>query len=147
MRLVRYNPTRNLASCFKHVDRFFNDDFFNPAQFLNSDSDTSFSPAADIYEEENTIVIKTDLPGMSRKNIDLDLKDGVLTIKGKRESEKEEEQESYFRKERSFGSFSRSFSLPDTVDQDDIKAEFKDGVLMVELPKKEKVKPKQIEIN
>jgi len=147
MRLVRYNPTRNVSSYFNNFDRFFNDGFFNPASSLQSDSEVSFKPAADIYEEENSFVIKTDLPGLTREDIELDLKDGILTIKGKRKSEKEEKKENYYRKERSFGSFSRSFSLSETVNQDEIKAEFKNGVLRVELPKKEEVKPKQIEIN
>jgi HSP20 family protein len=107
---------------------------------------TSWSPAVDIFETESEIVVKAELPGMERKDITLNLEKNVLTLRGERRFQKETKEENYHRIERSYGGFSRSFSIPATVDEERISAEYKDGVLKIVLPKKEQAKPKQIRI-
>jgi HSP20 family protein len=107
---------------------------------------TSWSPSVDIFETEGDIVVKAELPGMDRKDITLHLENNVLTLRGERKFEKETKEENYHRIERSYGNFSRSFSIPTTVDEEKIRADYKDGVLKIILPKKEQAKPKQIKI-
>jgi HSP20 family protein len=107
---------------------------------------TSWSPAVDIYESENEIIVQAELPGVDRKDITLHLEKNVLTLKGERRFEKETKQENYHRIERSYGGFSRAFSIPAMVDEEKIRADYKDGILKIALPKKEQVKPKQIQI-
>jgi HSP20 family protein len=107
---------------------------------------TSWSPSVDIYETENEIIVKAELPGIDRKDITLSLENNVLTLKGERKFEKETKQDNYHRIERSYGAFSRAFSIPATVDDEKIRADYKDGVLSIALPKKEQVKLKQIKI-
>jgi len=108
---------------------------------------TSWSPAVDIFETETDIVVKAEVPGMERKDITLNLEKNVLTLRGERRFEKETKDENYHRIERSYGGFSRSFSIPATVDDEKIRADYKDGVLKILLPKKEQAKPKQIKIS
>jgi len=107
---------------------------------------TAWSPAVDIFETEGEIVVKAELPGMERKDITLSLEKNVLTLKGERRFDKETKEENYHRVERAYGGFSRSFSIPATVDDEKIRADYKDGVLKIILPKKEQLKPKQIQI-
>jgi HSP20 family protein len=101
----------------------------------------------DIYETDDAIVIKADLPGVTKEGISIDVKDRVLTIRGERSDEKEVKEEKFYRKERVYGKFQRAFNLPDTVDAETIDASFKDGVLKVEVPKPEQAKPKQIAVH
>jgi HSP20 family protein len=107
---------------------------------------TTWSPAVDIFETEGEIVVKAELPGMDRKDITLNLEKNVLTLRGERRFEKETKEENYHRIERAYGGFSRAFSIPATVDDEKIRADYKDGVLQIVLPKKEQAKPKQIRI-
>jgi HSP20 family protein len=107
---------------------------------------TNWSPAVDIFETENEIIVQAELPGVDRKDIGLQLENNVLTLKGERRFEKETKQENYHRIERSYGGFSRAFSIPAIVDEEKIRADYKDGILKIALPKKEQVKPKQIRI-
>jgi HSP20 family protein len=109
-------------------------------------STTTWSPAVDIFETDGEIVVKAEVPGMDRKDISLHLENNVLTLKGERRFEKEAKEENYHRIERSYGGFSRAFSIPAMVDEDKIRADYKDGVLKIALPKKEQAKPKQIRI-
>jgi HSP20 family protein len=123
--------------------------FEDAGRGLRSDepaSTTMWSPAVDIYETEGEIVVKAELPGVDRKDIQLHLENNVLTIRGERRFEKEAKEDNYHRIERSYGGFSRSFSIPTTVDEEKIHADYRDGVLKVVLPKKEQAKPKQIQI-
>jgi HSP20 family protein len=107
---------------------------------------TTWSPAVDIFETEGEIVVKAELPGMDRKDITLNLEKNVLSLRGERRFEKETKDENYHRIERSYGGFSRAFSIPATVEEENIRADYKDGVLKIILPKKEQAKPKQIRI-
>jgi len=105
-----------------------------------------WTPLADITEDEKEYLIKAELPELKREDVKVTVENGVLTISGERKFEKEEKKKKYHRVERGYGSFVRSFSLPDDADANMVKAEFKNGVLMVHLPKNEKAKPKQIEV-
>jgi HSP20 family protein len=107
---------------------------------------TTWSPAVDIFETEGEIVVKAELPGMERNDIAVNLEKNVLSVKGERRFTKETKDDNYHRIERSYGTFSRAFSIPTTVDEEKIKADYKDGVLKIVLPKKEQAKPKQIRI-
>jgi len=107
---------------------------------------TTWSPAVDIFETEGEIVVKAELPGMERNDIGVNLEKNVLTVKGERRFTKETKDDNYHRIERSYGTFSRAFSIPTTVDEEKIRADYKDGVLKIVLPKKEQAKPKQIRI-
>jgi HSP20 family protein len=103
-------------------------------------------PAVDIYDEEDKVVIQAELPGIDKKDISVDVKGRMLTLKGERKSEKEVKEENYYRRERSFGKFERAFTLPGDVDPNKVKADFKEGVLKIEIPKSEEQKPKCIEV-
>jgi HSP20 family protein len=107
----------------------------------------SWAPAVDIYETENEIVLKADLPDIKAEEVDIRVEDNVLYLRGERKFEKETKEENFHRVERSYGSFARSFSLPHTVAADKIQATYKDGVLQLTMPKREESKPKQIKIN
>jgi HSP20 family protein len=104
-------------------------------------------PPVDIFETGESIVIKAELPGISKEDITLEVKDNTLLIKGEKKFEKEVKEENYHRVERSYGAFQRSFSLPSTVQQDKVKAKVRDGILEVTLPKAEEAKPKQIKVD
>lgn len=105
-----------------------------------------WTPAVDILETENDLVIKADLPEVKQEQIDIRVEDGKLTLRGERKLEAVKDEKGYHRIERSYGSFSRTFSLPDTIEPEGVKATFKDGVLTVTLPKKELAKPRQIKV-
>src|SRR5579883_2596089 len=146
MAVVRWDPFRDLGMLQDRMNRLFED----TNRGWRSDepaSTTTWSPAVDIFETEGEIIVKAELPGMDRKDIALNLEKNVLTLKGERRFEKEAKEENYHRIERSYGGFSRSFSIPATVDDDKIRADYKDGVLTIALPKKEQAKPKQIRIS
>ena len=103
---------------------------------------TAWSPAVDIFETEDQIIVQAEVPGMGRKDIELSLENNVLTLKGDRKFQKETKEESYHRIERSYGSFTRSFSIPAMVNEDKIRADYNDGVLSISLPKRDKARPK-----
>jgi HSP20 family protein len=105
-----------------------------------------WAPVVDIYETDEKMVIKAELPGLKKEDIDIEVRDNTLTLKGERKFEKEIKQENYHRVERAYGSFQRSFTLPSTIKQEAIEATFKDGILEVSLPKAAEVKPKKVEI-
>jgi HSP20 family protein len=127
-------------------NRVFDDPFFRIGR-LDDDSMGMWNPKVDLYEKDDNFVIKAELPGVDKKDITIDLKDRVLTLSGERSYDNEVEEENYYRRERSYGKFQRAFTLPADVDSDKIKAEFKDGVLQVEVPKPEEQKPKQVTIH
>jgi HSP20 family protein len=114
--------------------------------FNSAISTTAWNPSVDIFETDNDVVVKAELPGMDPKSIDVRLENNVLLLKGERHFEKETKEENYHRVEREYGSFSRAFSLPMAVKEEKITAEYKDGILKIVLPKKEEVKPKTIRI-
>ena len=145
MALTRWDPFRELSIMQERMNRMF-DDAGRGWRGDEPSSTTTWSPAVDIYETENEIMVHAELPGVDRKDIALNLEKNVLTLKGERRFEKETKQENYHRIERAYGGFSRSFSIPAIVEEEKIRAEYKDGILRISLPKKEQVKAKQIQI-
>jgi len=134
--LTRYNPT----------SRFF-EPFFGRFNFLDDQMTSgAWAPPVDIVEEKEKLLVKIEVPGVEEKDLRVNFEDGLLTVSGERQFERKEEQ-SYHRIERSYGSFTRTFSLPRSVDVNAIKASYRSGVLEIEIPKKEESKPRQIAIN
>jgi HSP20 family protein len=142
--ITRRDPFRSLSALQEQVNRLFEDTFFRGS---DEAALTAWAPSVDIYETEQELVLRADLPGLTEKDIDLRIENNMLTIRGERQFEKNVKEENYLRVERAFGSFSRSFTLPNTVNPDAIKAEYKDGVLTVTLPKREESKPRQVKIS
>jgi HSP20 family protein len=124
------------------------DDFFWPASKRERNvGNWGWHPAVDIFENDTNIVIKAELPGIEKKDIVVDVKDRVLTLKGERSSENEVKEDNFYRRERTFGKFERAFTLPEHVKANDIKADYKDGVLRIDIPKPEAQQPKQITVH
>jgi HSP20 family protein len=142
MALVRWEPAREVDSLQSEVNRVF-DAFFGTAGGTRS---RRWVPAMDLVETEDHLVLRADLPGLSREDVELEIKDGVLTVSGERRADHEEKSEGYYRVERAFGRFSRSLTLPDGIDADSVAAEFDDGVLEVRIPKPEQRKPHRVAI-
>ena len=149
MAIVRWEPFRDLVSLQDRMNRLF-DESVRTARTGNADDwalGGSWAPAVDIYEQDGNIVMKAELPGVDPKAVDIRLENNTLTLRGERKLDKEVKEDSYHRVERAYGAFSRSFTLPTVVDQGSIKAEYRDGVLKLTLPKREEAKPRQIQIN
>lgn len=146
MAISRWDPFRDLTVLQDRMNRLFEDAGRGGRRGDEPGAATTWSPAVDILETDTEIVVKAELPGVDRKDISLHLENNVLTLRGDRRLEKETKEENYHRIERAYGGFSRAFSIPATVDDENIRAEYRDGVLKIALPKKEQVKPKQIRI-
>src|SRR6266704_878195 len=142
--LTRWEPFRGVSSLQDHVNRLFNDVFERANQ---ESSLTAWGPSVDIYETEHELVVKADLPEVDPKDLDIRVENNVLTIRGERKFEKKVNEDNYLRAERAYGSFSRSFSLANSVNAEAIKADYHNGVLPLTLPKREEAKPKQIKVN
>lgn len=148
MTLVRWDPFRDLEDVSSRLNWMFR----RPAlpQTNGSNKETmivaDWVPSVDVSETEGEYQIKAEIPDVKKEDVKVTVEDGVLTIQGERKYEKEEKGKKYHRVERSYGSFIRSFTLPDLVDEAKVKAEFKDGVLSLQLPKSERTKPKAIEV-
>jgi HSP20 family protein len=142
--LSRFEPFRNTSSLQDQINRFFN-------EALDRSSDeaslTPWAPAVDIYETEQALVVKADLPDIKPEDLDIRVENNILTIRGERKFEKQVNEENYLRVERSYGSFSRSFSLANSVNAEAIQADYKNGVLTLSIPKREEAKPKQIKVH
>jgi HSP20 family protein len=148
MRLVRYNPTRSLFNFGNRMTPMRMEDFFPVWGETPANGRTgSLSPRVDIYEEEGELVMKAELPGVDKNDIAIDVKNNVLTLKGERSTEETDKKENWYRRERVYGSFTRSFELPDDVDPEKISADYKDGVLKIRFPKTEKAEPKRITVH
>ncbi|PKK84550.1 MAG: hypothetical protein CVT49_02960 [candidate division Zixibacteria bacterium HGW-Zixibacteria-1] len=145
MTLVRYNPNRWLNTANRDFDSIFDSIFNTPT--LRAEGGCDFMPRVDIIEDKKSIRLEVELPGMEKDQIKVVVEDGVLTISGERKFESEEKDNNYLRSERLYGSFSRSFTLPDNVDSDKISADYKNGVLNVMLTKHEKALPKEIKVD
>jgi HSP20 family protein len=130
----------------REFDRFFKE-AFTPFLGEGELSTRTWAPPVDIYETENDIVVKAELPGIEPKDVDVKVEDNTLYLKGERKFEKETKEDNYHRVERSYGAFARSFSLPNSINTDKVKAEFRDGLLTLTLPKREEAKPKTIKID
>ena len=148
MGIVRWEPFRDLLSLQDRMNRLFDESVRGMSRGGEEEwTQGSWAPAIDIYEQGNQVVLKAELPGVDPKNVDIHIENNTLTLRGERRFDNEVTRESYHRIERAYGAFSRSFTLPATVDTAAVKADYKDGVLQVVLPRKEEAKPKQITIN
>jgi HSP20 family protein len=144
--LTRFEPFREVATLQDRMNRLFRESF-NQAGQDESLTNSSFAPAVDVYEDEHTVTLKIEVPGIDEKDIDVRLENNTLTVHGERKIEKEEKEENYRRVERQYGSFTRTFTLPTTVDGEKVAANYDKGVLKIALPKKAEAKPKQIKVN
>jgi len=148
MAIVRWEPFRDLLTLQERMNRMFDESFRGRGTSEDEWSlGGSWAPAVDIYEHEGNIVLTAELPGVDPKDVEVRLENNVLTLRGERKWNGDVQRENYHRVERAYGSFTRSFTLPNVVDTEKIKADFKDGMLRLTLPKREEAKPKQISIN
>ncbi len=148
MTLVRWEPFKEIVSLQDRMNQILEEPFFRPFfEEKNGHGLSTWAPSVDVYEDTEKLVIKAELPEMDQKEIEVKVEDNHLMIRGERKLEKEEKKENYHKIERSYGCFSRSFTLPTTVDQEKIKATYDRGVLKVELPKREETKPRQISVD
>jgi HSP20 family protein len=145
MTVARWEPFRGLSALHDQVNRLFNETMFRGQG--EESALTTWAPAADIHETPNELVVKADLPDVDEKNIDIRVENNLFTIRGEREFEKNVSEDNYLRVERSYGSFSHSFTLSNTVNAEAIQAEYKNGVLTVKLPKREEAKGRQVKVN
>jgi len=143
--LTRWDPYRELSSLQDRMNRLFNASFGEGRDEALTTS--SFAPAVDVYEDEHNVTLKIEVPGIDEKDIDVRVENNTLTVHGERKLEQEEKEENYRRIERQYGSFTRTFTLPNTVDTDSVSANYDKGVLKIKLAKKAEAKPKQIKVN
>ena len=144
--LTRWDPFREFTTLQDRMNRLFRDSF-GPEGREESLTTSSFAPPVDVYEDEHNVTLKIEVPGIDEKDIDVRIENNTLTVHGERSFEKEEKEENYRRVERQYGSFTRSFTLPNTVDHDNVQANYEKGVLKIKLAKKAEAKPKQIKVN
>jgi len=144
--LTRWEPFREFATLQDRMNRLFRESY-NEAGRDESLTTSTFAPAVDVYEDEHKVTLKIEVPGIDEKDIDVRVENNTLTVHGERKIEKEEKEENYRRVERQYGSFTRTFTLPQTVDTENVSATYDKGVLKINLPKKAEAKPKQIKVN
>lgn len=146
MAVTKWDPFKELTTIQDRINRLF-DENMGKVRFPDLEIGTgAWNPAVDIYETKDNVVLKAELPGLEKKDFSIEIKDNLLILKGERKFEKETKEENYYRMERAYGFFSRSFTLPTTIDKEKVKAKYKDGVLEITVPKIESAKPKQINV-
>ena len=142
MTLVRYDPLQELVAMNNRLNRTLND----PYTARTEDAFGAWAPPVDIFEKQDHLVIRAEIPGVRMEDMDVRIDNGVLTLRGERKQDTEVGEENAYRLERVYGMFTRSFSLPTTVDAGKVTATYKDGILEVSVPKVESARPKQVEI-
>ena len=142
--LTRWDPFREFSTLQDRMNRLFRDSYADQEEALTT---STFAPAVDVYEDEHNITLSIEVPGIEEKDIDVRVENNMLTVHGERKFEKEQKEENFRRVERQYGSFTRSFSVPNTVDTDSIQASYDKGILKIQLAKKAEAKPKQIKVN
>ena len=147
MELAKWTPRRNVWGLHNRMNRLF-DDFFAPT---TGTEETLFprnwNPSADIYEDDDNYVIQAEVPGVDKNNIHINFENNVLVLKGERTENNEVKEENYYRREMATGTFQRSFALPEGIDVDNIKADYKDGVIKITIPKPKSRQPKKISVH
>ncbi len=138
--LTRYEPFRDLARLQEEMGRLFDDRLFKASESMG------WTPACDIFEDDEAVTLRFELAGVEPKDVEIRFENGVLTLRGERKLEKEEKRDNYHRVELAYGTFTRTFALPATVDAERIKAEAKNGILTVMLPKKAEAKPRALQV-
>jgi HSP20 family protein len=144
--IARWDPFREFSTLQDRMNRLFRESY-GPEGREESLTTTTFAPPVDVYEDEHTVSLKIEVPGIDEKDIDVRIENNVLTVHGERKFEKEEKEENFRRVERQYGSFTRTFTLPTTVDAEKVSANYDKGILKIALPKKAEAKPKQIKVN
>jgi len=142
--ITRWDPFREFFTLQDRMNRLFRDSQGSQEEALTT---TMFAPPVDVYEDEHSVTLKIEVPGIDEKDIDVRVENNTLTVQGERKFEKEEKEENYRRVERQYGSFTRTFTLPNTVDPDNIQANYDKGILKIQLAKKAEAKPKQIKVS
>ena len=145
MAIIRWDPFRDMVTLRERMNKLFED----MAASRGEEKDlatSSWAPAVDIYETESEVVLTAEIPGIEEKDVEIKVEDNTLTLRGERKFEKETKEENYHRIERAYGSFFRSFTLPNYVDQDKIEAEHENGILKVRMPKRAELKPRKVKI-
>lgn len=145
MAIIRWDPFRDLVTLRDKMNRLFEDAATGRGEEKELIS-FSWAPAVDIYEDETQLVLTAEVPGINEKDVEIKIDDNLLSIQGERKLEKETKEENYHRIERAYGSFYRSFTLPNYIDQDKIRAEHENGVLKITMPKKAELKPRKVKI-
>jgi HSP20 family protein len=145
MAIIRWDPFRDLITLREKMNRLFEEAASSRGEEKDLIS-SSWTPSVDIYETEHEVVLTAEVPGIDDKDIEIKIEDNTLTLKGERSLEKETKEENYHRIERAYGSFYRSFSIPNYIDAEKIKAEHEHGVLKVVMPKKQELKPRKIKV-
>ena len=143
--LTRWDPFREFSTLQERMNRLFRDSFGEGRE--EALTTTAFAPPVDVYEDEHNVTLKIEVPGIEEKDIDVRIENHTLTVHGERKFEKEEKEENYRRVERQYGSFTRTFALPNTIDTEHVTANYDKGVLKIKLAKKAEAKPKQIKVN
>jgi HSP20 family protein len=146
MTLTKWDPFKDLLSLQDRMNRLFDESVRNVKPGDEALSSAIWSPAVDIYETDDEVVVKAELPEVDQKDIDIQVENNTITLRGERKFNKETKKENFHRIERAYGSFSRSFTLPGVIDQEKIRADYKDGILKISMPKREETKPKQIKV-
>jgi HSP20 family protein len=146
MGIVRYDPFRDLRTLQEEVNRLFSTNLTRAFGDDEGIARGAWAPSVDIYENKDQIVLEAELPGMKQEDFDLSIENNVITLRGERRFEKTDESDNYHRVERSYGAFTRSFTLPQTVSAEEARAEYSNGVLRVTLPKREEAKSRRIEV-
>src|SRR5246127_3671081 len=144
--LTRWDPLRDLATLQNRINRFVRESY-SPDGRDEALTTTGFAPLVDVYEDEHNITLKIEVPGIEEKDIDVRVENNTLTVHGERKFEKEEKEENFRRVERQYGSFTRSFTLPSTVDPEPVTGTYDKGVLKIKLAKRAEAKPKQIKVS
>ena len=144
--IARWDPFREFSTLQDRMNRLFRESY-GPEGRDESLTTSQFAPPVDVYEDEHNVVLKVEVPGIDEKDIDVRVENNVLTVHGERKVEKEEKEENFRRIERQYGSFTRTFTVPSTVDAERIQADYDKGILKIVLPKKAEAKPKSIKVN
>lgn len=142
--ITRWDRSRELSTLQDRLNRLFHGSYPGSDEPLTA---STFAPAVDVYEDEHQVSLKLEVPGVDEKDLDIRVENNTLTVTGERKFEKDEKEENFRRIERQYGSFTRTFTLPTTVDAEQVKASYDKGILKIALPKKAEAKPKQIKIN
>ena len=144
--LTRWEPIREFTTLQDRMNRLFRDSFSADTQ-EQSLATSAFAPPVDVYEDDHNITLKIEVPGIDEKDIDVRIENNTLTVHGERKFEKEEKEENFHRIERRYGSFYRAFTVPNTVNTENVQASYDAGVLKIELEKRAEAKPKQIKVS
>jgi len=145
MAIIRWEPFRDLMTLREKMNRLFEEAFITRGEEKEMVSGT-WTPSVDIYETENALILSAEVPGIEENDIEIKIENSTLTLHGERKFEKETKEENFHRIERAYGTFHRSFTLPNYIDQDKIKAEHENGILKITMPKKTEMKPRKVKV-